>query len=152
MTVASPISRLFAPLSWLARLGDSLTEQRTQLLADPQGTIATGKAWLASHSSEAAVYADGVGKNLAKLMLVILYFFYRDGKRIVLELRHVMARFPGARARDYLAAAAGATRAALYGVLLTALFAGPIVLAVVWAVWREWAAHLDKPESAGEAP
>ncbi len=31
---------------------------------------------------------------------------------------------------------------------LTGLFAGPIVLAVPWAVWREWAAHLD--DEAGE--
>jgi predicted PurR-regulated permease PerM len=38
----------------------------------------------------------------------------------------------------------------LFGVLggllafgLVGLFVGPIVLAVAWAVWREWAAHLD---------
>ena len=37
----------------------------------------------------------------------------------------------------------------LFGVLggiiafgLVGLFAGPVVLAVAWAVWREWAAHL----------
>jgi predicted PurR-regulated permease PerM len=42
----------------------------------------------------------------------------------------------------------------LFGVLggvlafgLIGLFAGPIVLAVAWAVWREWAVQLDEPES-----
>ncbi|MDD3381848.1 MAG: AI-2E family transporter, partial [Rugosibacter sp.] len=42
----------------------------------------------------------------------------------------------------------------LFGVLggilafgLIGLFGGPIVLAVVWAVWREWAAHLDDDDA-----
>ena len=42
----------------------------------------------------------------------------------------------------------------LFGVLggilafgLIGIFAGPMVLAVAWAVWREWAAHLDEPEA-----
>ena len=42
----------------------------------------------------------------------------------------------------------------LFGVLgglmafgLVGLFAGPIVLAVAWAVWREWGAHLDEEAS-----
>lgn len=42
----------------------------------------------------------------------------------------------------------------LFGVLggilafgLIGLFAGPIVLAVAWAVWREWAAQLDEAEA-----
>ena len=46
----------------------------------------------------------------------------------------------------------------LFGVLggllafgLVGLFAGPIVLAVAWAVWREWAAHLDE-DAADESP
>jgi predicted PurR-regulated permease PerM len=34
---------------------------------------------------------------------------------------------------------------------LVGLFAGPIVLAVAWAVWREWTAHLDE-DAAGESP
>jgi predicted PurR-regulated permease PerM len=42
----------------------------------------------------------------------------------------------------------------LFGVLggllafgLVGLFIGPIVLAVAWAVWREWAAHLQETKS-----
>jgi predicted PurR-regulated permease PerM len=43
----------------------------------------------------------------------------------------------------------------LFGVLggllafgLVGLFVGPIVLAVIWAVWREWAAHLEEEITA----
>jgi predicted PurR-regulated permease PerM len=46
----------------------------------------------------------------------------------------------------------------LFGVLggilafgLVGLFAGPIVLAVAWAVWREWAAHLEDADSQENA-
>jgi predicted PurR-regulated permease PerM len=34
---------------------------------------------------------------------------------------------------------------------LVGLFAGPIILAVAWSVWREWTAHLDD-ENTGTRP
>ncbi len=241
-------------LPWI---GDWLAQIRAQLLADPQGLIATAKAWFATHAGEAAALAGGVGKNLAKLGLALmtLFFFYRDGARMVGELRHVLVRFIGPRINAYLASAGATTRAVVYGFLLTALvqgalaglgywvaglgspvmlsvitalfalipfatpivwgsagawlllqgetgaaigvwiwgaavvsqidnvlrpvfissvgdipfllvlfgvlggilafglvglFVGPVVLAVAWAVWREWAAHLDESDSSQE--
>lgn len=129
----------------LPGLGDWLADQREQLLVDPQGMIVTGKAWVAAHSSEAAAFVGGVGKNLAKLVLVvfILFFFFRDGVRIVLELRHVMARFLGERAHGYLAAVAATTRAVVYGVLLTALVQGAV------AGLGYWVAGLGSPVTLG---
>ncbi len=123
--------------AWLASLpwlGDWLAQQRAFLLADPQGVIAAVKAWLASHAGDAAQLAGGVGRNLAKLVLVlvILFFFYRDGARMVRELRHVLARFIGERTHDYLAAAATTTRAVVYGILLTALVQGAVAGAGYW--------------------
>lgn len=45
----------------------------------------------------------------------------------------------------------------LFGVLggilafgLVGLFVGPVVLAVAWAVWREWATHLDEADDSRE--
>ena len=241
---------------WLAQLplvGDLLAQLHVQLLSDPQDLMAIIKGWIKSHTEEAAALVGGVGRNLAKLFLLILvlFFFYRDGARIVRELRHVMARFLGTRAHGYLAAVGSTSRAVVFGILLTALvqgivagigygvaglsspvtfgvltflsalipfgtplawgsagallffqgevgpavgvwlwgalvvsqldnvlrpifissispipfllvlfgvlggilafgligiFAGPMVLAVAWAVWREWTAHLDEPE------
>jgi len=118
-------------LPWL---GDWLAQQRAQLLADPQGAIGAVKDWLAAHAGEAAILAGGVGRNLVKLVLVlvILFFFYRDGARIVRELRHVLARFIGESAHGYLAAAGATTRAVVYGVLLTALVQGAFAGAGYW--------------------
>ena len=240
-------------LPWL---GDWLIQQQAHLVANPQGVSAAAKAWLASHVNDVAMLVGGVGRNLVKLVfvVVILFFFYRDGARIVHELRHVLARFIGPRVHDYLHAAGTTTRAVVYGILLTAavqgiaaglgywvaglaspvvfgvltailalipfgtpvawgtaglwlllqgetgaaigvwiwgaavvsqldnvlrplfissvspipfllvlfgvlggllafglvgLFVGPIVLAVVWSVWREWATHLEDKEISG---
>lgn len=129
-------------LPWL---GDWLSEHRAQLLADPQGVITAVKAWLAAHVGEAAALVGGAGRNLAKLVLVLvsLFFFFRDGARMVRELRHVMARFIGPRTHDYLAAAGVTTRAVVYGILLTALVQG------AFAGVGYWVAGLASPVTLG---
>jgi predicted PurR-regulated permease PerM len=115
--------------SWLAKLpwaGDLMTQLHVQLLSDPQDMIAVIKDWLKDHSGKAAALVGGVGKNLAKLFLLmlILFFFYRDGARILLELRIVMERFLGTRAHGYLVSVGATTRAVVYGILLTAMVQG----------------------------
>lgn len=132
-------------LSGLPWLGDWLAQQRAWLLADPQGVIAAAKTWLANHAGDAAQLAGGVGRNLAKLVLVlvILFFFYRDGARMVRELRHVLTRFIGARTQGYLAAAGTTTRAVVYGILLTALVQG------AFAGVGYWVAGLNSPVTLG---
>lgn len=131
--IAAP-SDIPAWLSSLPWLGDWLAQQRAWLLADPEGVAAAAKAWLAAHVGEAAQFAGGVGRNLAKLVLVlvILFFFYRDGARMLRELRHVLARFIGERTHGYLAAAGATTRAVVYGILLTALAQGMVAGAGYW--------------------
>jgi predicted PurR-regulated permease PerM len=121
-------------LSSLPWLGDWLAQQRAWLLADPEGVAAAARSWLTAHVGEAAQFAGGVGRNLAKLVLVlvILFFFYRDGARMLRELRHVLARFIGERTHGYLAAAGATTRAVVYGILLTALAQGVVAGAGYW--------------------
>lgn len=132
-------------LHGLPWLGDWLSQQRAQLLADPQGVSATVKAWLASHAGQAAMLAGDVGRNLIKLVLVllILFFFYRDGGRMVRELRHVLARFLGPSSHGYLAAVGATTRAVVYGILLTAVVQG------MFAGVGYWVAGLGSPVTLG---
>ncbi len=126
-------------------LGDWITRQRDLLLSDPQGVNAAIRAWLAAHAGQMATLAEGAGRNLAKLVLalVILFFFYRDGARIVHELRHVMARFIGHRTHAYLASVGATTRAVVYGILLTALAQGSL------AGVGYWVAGLASPVTLG---
>jgi predicted PurR-regulated permease PerM len=142
--VAAPpeVPPLLRNLPWL---GDWLTQQRATLLADPEGMISAVRAWFAAHASDAAQLAGGIGRNLVKLVLVlvILFFFYRDGARIVLELRHVMARFIGPGTHGYMAAAGATTRAVVYGILLTALVQGTL------AGLGYWVAGMSSPVTLG---
>lgn len=126
-------------------LGEWLVEQRAWLLSDPQGMAETIQAWLGAHAGVAAKLAGGVGRNLVKLALtlVIVFFFYRNGPRIIDELRHVLVRFIGPRANGYLSAAGGTTRAVVYGILLTALAQGIV------AGLGYWVAGLSSPVSLG---
>lgn len=129
-------------LPWL---GEWLTQQQAALVAHPQGLSIALKTWLATHSQDVATIAGGVGKNIAKLIfvIVILFFFYRDGARIVRELRHVLTRFIGAQVHDYLHAAGTTTRAVVYGILLTAFVQGVV------AGLGYWVAGLASPVMFG---
>lgn len=141
--VAPP--ELPAWLSGVPWLGEWLAQKREWLLLDPQGAATSAKAWVSAHVGEAAQLAGGIGRNLAKLMLVliILFFFYRDGERIVHELGHVLARFIGERTHGYLGAVAVTTRAVVYGILVTALVQGFL------AGLGYWVAGLGSPVSLG---
>lgn len=137
-----PIPEMLREIPWL---GNWLAEQREHLLTDPQGVATSTKAWLTAHVGSVAMLAGGVGKNVAKMVLVviILFFFYRDGIRIVHEMRHVLSRFIGAQVHDYLHAAATTTRAVVYGILLTALVQGVV------AGLGYWVAGLGSPVTLG---
>ena len=117
-------------MPWLG----NLLQQQAELLANPQGISTIIKAWLAAHVNGLAILAGGVGKNLIKLIFVviILFFFYRDGARIVAELRHVLARFIGPQTHHYLHAVGTTTRAVVYGILLTALIQGVVAGLGYW--------------------
>lgn len=126
-----PVPETLRGLPWL---GDWLVRQQAALVADPQAISSVIKAWLAAHSSDLTTLAGGVGKNLAKLIfvVVILFFFYRDGIRIMRELRHVLERFIGAQVHDYLHAVGTTARAVVYGILLTALVQGIVAGLGYW--------------------
>lgn len=67
--------------------------------------------------------AGEVGRNLAKLSMTIFtaFFLYRDGDRIMKQLRHALRLVSSESGERYLAAAGGMTRAVVFGIVLTAL-------------------------------
>lgn len=121
-------------LPWLGEWLNSWFLQQAALFAHPEGITAIVKVWFSAHVSELTTLAGGVGKNLIKMLfvVVILFFFYRDGARIMQQIRHVLARFIGPQAHDYLHAAGTTTRAVVYGVLLTALVQGMVAGLGYW--------------------
>jgi predicted PurR-regulated permease PerM len=134
-------TELIKSLPWLDNLIGNWLTQQVQIFNNPQGLSAAIKAWLALHVIDVANLAGGIGRNLIKLIfvIVILFFFYRDGKKIISELRHVLAKYIGPQAHEYLHAAGITTRAVVYGVLLTALVQGAV------AGIGYWVAGLSSP-------
>lgn len=133
-----PVPEALRNLPWV---GDWLAYQQSALVANPQGLTSVIKAWFAAHTNDLTALAGGVGKNMVKLIFVImiLFFFYRDGARIVRELRHVLERHIGVKVHGYMHAVATTARAVVYGVLLTALVQG------VFAGLGYWIAGLGSP-------
>ncbi|MDI1308803.1 MAG: AI-2E family transporter [Methylotenera sp.] len=137
-----PVPETLRQLPWI---GDWLMQQHAHLTANPHGASLIVKTWLAEHKADLSMVAGGLGKSLAKMIfvVVILFFFFRDGTRIMRELRHVLERFIGANAHDYLHAAGTTTRAVVYGILLTALVQGIV------AGLGYWVAGLSSPVMFG---
>jgi len=137
-----PVPETLRSLPWL---GEWLMQQQAHFTANPNGASLVFKTWLAAHTADLSMLVGGLGKNLAKMIfvVVILFFFFRDGTRIVRELRHVLERFIGAHVHDYLHAAGSTTRAVVYGILLTALVQGVV------AGLGYWVAGLSSPVMFG---
>ena len=121
-------------LPWLGDWLNNWLAQHPALITQPDGVSTAIKTWLGTHVSDITALAGGVGKNLVKMLFVviILFFFYRDGARIMQQINHVLARFIGPQAHDYLHAAGTTTRAVVYGVLLTAAIQGMVAGVGYW--------------------
>lgn len=137
-----PVPEILRNLPWL---GDWLMQQQAHYAANPNNASLAVKTWLAAHTTDLSMLAGGLGKSLAKMILVvvILFFFFRDGRRIVREFRHVLERFIGTQIHDYFHAAGTTTRAVVYGILLTALVQGVV------AGLGYWVAGLTSPVMFG---
>jgi predicted PurR-regulated permease PerM len=137
-----PVPETIRNFPWL---GEWLIQQQAHFSENPQSSTAFVKAWVAAHSADITMLVGGLGKSFAKLIfvVVILFFFYRDGKRIVHELRHVLERFIGNNTHNYLHVAGTTTRAVVYGILLTAFVQG------VLAGLGYWVAGLMSPVMFG---
>ncbi|MFA5531335.1 MAG: AI-2E family transporter [Thiohalomonadaceae bacterium] len=129
----------------LPLLGPRLTALADRLAEDPQAVgdwlTQRGSAWI----GEAAGLVGSLGRNALKftLALVAVFFFYRDGERLVNEMRHAMHCLLGRASRAYWTAAASMTQAVVYGLVLTALAQGAI------AGFGYWVAGLDAPVLLG---
>ncbi len=100
---------------WLERLTNDRAEVATQLAN-------WAKQWL----GEFAKFLGGVGHNVIKLgvVLVTVFFCFRDGKEIINQLQLGLVRFLGKYQHVYLQAAGITVRAVVYGLVLAALGQG----------------------------
>jgi predicted PurR-regulated permease PerM len=107
-------------------VGPRIAAGLTTLLGSPVITPAQVAGWLQRLAGPVAALLGGVSRNIGKLVvsLLMLFFLYRDGDRIVAQGNQVMRHLGMGRFEPYVAAAGAMTRAVLYGFLVTALAQG----------------------------
>lgn len=117
-------------------IGPWLGESLDVLAGDPALLRAEIGRWLQQSSGALAGLAGGFGRYLAGLVLtlVIMFFFYRDGDRLVDQIRRLLRGLLGERAENYIAAVGATVSAVMYGLLLTAIAQGALAGVGYWFV------------------
>ncbi|MDD1630002.1 MAG: AI-2E family transporter, partial [Methylococcaceae bacterium] len=107
-------------------LGEYLQEKIDRLANDRAAVAIQFANWAKQWLGEFAKFLGGVGQNVIKLgvVLVTVFFCFRDGKEIIKQLQQGLVRFLGKYQHLYLQAAGITVRAVVYGLVLAALGQG----------------------------
>ncbi|HEY8159481.1 MAG TPA: HAD-IC family P-type ATPase [Methylobacter sp.] len=110
-------------IPWLGNFAQKWLERLTD---DQAAVIAQFAGWAQQWSGEFAKFLGGIGGYIMKLgvILITVFFCFRDGDEAVKQLRHGLVRFLGKYQNVYLQAAGNTTRAVVYGLVLAALGQG----------------------------
>lgn len=110
-------------LPWV---GQHLQERLDELISDQAGMAEQIAEWARLWLGEAAKFIGGIGQYVLKLcvMLVTLFFCFRDGDQAVAQMHQGLVRFLGKYQHVYLQAVGYTTRAVVYGLVLAALGQG----------------------------
>lgn len=109
---------------WLDHLASDRDSLRDQLLN-------LAKLWF----GQLGQILGGVGRNVMQLgfVLVTVFFCFRDGKAISLQLQQGLAHFLGKYRGLYMQAAGDTTRAVVYGIVMAAFSQG-VIASIGYAV------------------
>ena len=107
-------------------LGENLQEKINRLTNDRAELTTQFVNWAKQWLGDFAKFLGGIGQNVMKLgvILVTVFFCFRDGKEIIKQLQQGMVRFLGKYQHTYLQAAGITVRAVVYGLVLAALGQG----------------------------
>jgi len=107
-------------------LGNTAQEWLDRLTDDRAKAMAQFADWARQWSGEFAKFLGGIGHYIMKLgvILVTIFFCFRDGDDAVKQLHQGLMQFLGKYQHVYLQAAGHTTRAVVYGLVLAALGQG----------------------------
>ncbi len=107
-------------------LGQYLQDWIDRLSTDWVGTAEEFAGWLRQWLGQFADFLGNIGRNVVKLavILVTLFFCFRDGEEAIKQLHQGVVRFLGKHQDVYLLAAGQTTKAVVYGLVLAALAQG----------------------------
>ncbi|MBM4208790.1 MAG: AI-2E family transporter [Gammaproteobacteria bacterium] len=109
-------------------LGHYLQQYLDQIHANQDGARAKLLALGRQGLGEMGELAGNIGKNIIQLGLIIvaLFFFFRDGQNALSQLRRALRIFIGDDYKNYLETVGNTTQAVVYGLVLAALGQGLI--------------------------
>lgn len=115
-------------------LGEQLQAFLDRITLDRGALRAEVADWLERGREHVGQLAGSVTRNVAKFgfALLTVFFFYRDGQRLISQLRLVLEHFLGSRAHRYLDATGITTKAVVYGIVLTAIVQGMLAGLGYW--------------------
>lgn len=120
-----------ANIPWLGEQLQAFLDRITANRAALQGELGQ---WLEHGREQVGHLAGSITRNIAKFgfALLTVFFFFRDGRHLIGQLRMALEYFLGERAHGYLEAAGVTTKAVVYGIVLTALAQGVLAGLGYW--------------------
>jgi predicted PurR-regulated permease PerM len=108
--------------------GEQLQQQLDRFSGEPAGFGTQVATWAQSWTRQIAALAGGVGRSVGNLFLVMftVFFLYRDGDSLLVQLRQVVRKAFGSGLEAYVRTAGSMTRAVLFGFLTTAFVQGMV--------------------------
>jgi len=133
-----PLPEFLARIPWL---GGWLQALMDRLSGDVRALEAEVAAWLEYFRRELAEVALGLGRFTLRLglVLVTMFFFYRDGEGFLDQARQALHAFLGDRVNPYFTPIGATIKAVMYGMIFAALAQGGM------AGIGYWAAGLQSP-------
>jgi predicted PurR-regulated permease PerM len=109
-------------------VGDVIQQTFERYSADPLLIRSVLMDWAQRLHVELLAIAGGIGRNVVKLLLMILsiFFLYRDGDAVAGQVARIVDRIFAQRLVRYVDAAAAMLKAAIFGLLVTAILQGAI--------------------------
>lgn len=122
------------PVRGLPGVGPSLQAALDDATRDPDAFKTQLTEWLGQGTEQIFALIGDIGRNAAKLGFAVLtlFFLYRDGEALYVQVHRVLHGFLGARLNAYVDTIGSMTRAVLWGLVLTALAQGAVAGVGYW--------------------
>lgn len=104
-------------------VGQQIQDRLWAMNKDPEGTMEAFRTWIQSHLYYGKIAFDVILQGFAKLgmALMTLFFFFRDGQKLIAQIRQALRNIIGDRIDGYIDSVGATTRAVVYGIGLTAV-------------------------------